>query len=379
MLGVSISARHVETLTERIGDEWKAKRDQEASAYQRNELPRMYGEAPECAAAMLDGGRLQTRANEKPPGVHEPGWREPKYGCFLTYRSTVSDVDPQPDPPEKFLQKDKVAKLVGEMQDLHGRPAAPEQCPAPVSEARQPKEEEQDAPSEVERPQKLIRTCVATLENSEVFGWLVAAEVYRRSLDLAARKACVCDGQKYNWSVWEEYLKPLGFVAILDFVHMLCYLYTAAQACRPKDEPGAWALYEQWLRWAWSGEVQSLLTDLQDKQVRLGLPPKGASKNDPRQVLATALGYVANNRERVDYPRYRRLGLPISSAPVESMIKQMNKRVKGTEKFWCADNGEAVLQVICAERSDDNRVVRLWNEPRPYQRAVGANRLRPTG
>jgi hypothetical protein len=30
-------------------------------------------------------------------------------------------------------------------------------------------------------------------------------------------------------------------------------------------------------------------------------------------VAAEALGYVENNRGRMDYPRYRRLGLPISS------------------------------------------------------------------
>jgi hypothetical protein len=33
-------------------------------------------------------------------------------------------------------------------------------------------------------------------------------------------------------------------------------------------------------------------------------------------------------------PEYRRLGLPISRAPVESVIKQLNRRVKGSEKFW---------------------------------------------
>jgi len=36
----------------------------------------------------------------------------------------------------------------------------------------------------------------------------------------------------------------------------------------------------------------------------------------------------------MNYPEYRRLGLPISSAPVESVIKPLNRRVKGSEKFW---------------------------------------------
>jgi hypothetical protein len=41
------------------------------------------------------------------------------------------------------------------------------------------------------------------------------------------------------------------------------------------------------------------------------------------------IGYVRNNRERMDYPRDRQLGLPISRAPVESTIKQINRRLKG--------------------------------------------------
>jgi hypothetical protein len=35
----------------------------------------------------------------------------------------------------------------------------------------------------------------------------------------------------------------------------------------------------------------------------------------------------------MDYPRYRRLGLPNSSVAVESVVKPMNRRIKGTEQF----------------------------------------------
>jgi hypothetical protein len=65
-------------------------------------------------------------------------------------------------------------------------------------------------------------------------------------------------------------------------------------------------------------------------------------------VLAEAVTYVENNRERMKYPEYRRQGLPISSAPVESAIKQLNRRVKGSEKFWLKAGAEAVLQVRAA-------------------------------
>lgn len=93
--------------------------------------------------------------------------------------------------------------------------------------------------------------------------------------------------------------------------------------------------------------------------------------------MSDALGYVENNRSRMDYPRYRQLGLPISSAPVESVIKQVNRRLKGTEKFWLEGGAEAMLQVRAAYLSEDGRAERYWSRPRARVPAVGAGRLRP--
>jgi len=83
---------------------------------------------------------------------------------------------------------------------------------------------------------------------------------------------------------------------------------------------------------------------------------------------------VRNNRERMDYPQYRRLGLPISSAAVESTIKQINRRWKGSEKFWLCGGAEALVQVRAAYLSEDERVERYWERPR-RSRAVGSGRL----
>lgn len=75
----------------------------------------------------------------------------------------------------------------------------------------------------------------------------------------------------------------------------------------------------------------------------------------------------------MDYANYRRAGLPVSSAAVESLIKQFNQRVKGTEKCWNEGGAEAVLQVRAACLSEDDRATRFY-EHRPPGRAVGQNR-----
>jgi dipeptidyl aminopeptidase/acylaminoacyl peptidase len=61
---------------------------------------------------------------------------------------------------------------------------------------------------------------------------------------------------------------------------------------------------------------------------------------------------------------------------VESTIKQLNAHVKGSEKYWLEGVAEALLQLRSAHHSEGGAAQRYWDKPRPYQRAVGAKRLR---
>lgn len=101
-VGIEITPRQVERISERVGSEWAQARDRDVAAFRERRLGRLYPQAPEVAAVMPgelapdvgptpcvgpDGGRLQTRASGAGPGVHDPQWREPKYGCCLTLDS----------------------------------------------------------------------------------------------------------------------------------------------------------------------------------------------------------------------------------------------------------------------------------------------------
>ena len=91
--------------------------------------------------------------------------------------------------------------------------------------------------------------------------------------------------------------------------------------------------------------------------------------------MSLVLEYVTHNAGRMDYPRYRQQGLPVTSTIVESLIKQFNKRVKGTEKFWVRPGAEAILQSRAAYLSEDGRDGTFLGH-RPRGRAAGRNRLR---
>ena len=374
---VEISPTHLQRLSERIGDEWAEVREDEVEKFRESKLERAYKEPPRGAAAvMLDGGRLQTRAEDGGRGVKEASWRESKVACCLTLETKAHEVDPEPEPPSKFLESTEAARLASEVK-RRSRPATErsdkDRRGRKSSKGKKKRKKAAKRRGARKRNRTRVRTVVATMENSERFGWLVAAEVHRRGLDRAKRKGCVCDGQAYNWSIYEMHLLPAGFIAILDFVHLLAYLYDAAHAFRGSDAARGWKTYEQWLRWAWAGKVGSLLSSLRAAAAELAA--KGSAAAARKQTVDETLTYVTNNRQRMDYPEYRRLGLPISSAPVESTIKQINRRVKGSEKFWLEDGAEAMLQLRAAQLSQDNRWNRNWSRPRKHRRAVGSGRL----
>jgi hypothetical protein len=365
---LSISASHLQRLSQRIGTEWAQTRDQEVQAFRDNKLLCAYAAAPPAAVVMFDGGRIQTRAEDSGQGVQDPKWRETKVACCLSLSAKESTEDPQPEPPSKFLDRKQVAKLAADVK-RRNRPAlgrAERVTAEPANKRRRKKRR---------RASKRVRTVVASMADSDTFGWQVASEVKRRGLDRARHKACVCDGQSYNWTLFAMHLLPWGFIGILDFIHLLAYLYDAAHAWK-KDRDRSWKQYQQWLRWAWSGQIKLLVKSLREAAAELGAPPPDAADNDPRHIIENTLGYVLNNRERMDYPRYRRLGLPLTSAAVESTIKQVNRRVKGTEKFWRTGGAEAILQLRAAHLSEDDRASTYWSRPRPRGRAVGTGRLR---
>jgi len=371
---IEISPTHLQRLSERIGEEWEELRDEDVEEFRERRLERDYKEPPRGAVAvMLDGGRVQTRADDAGRGVSEPGWRESKVACCLTIETKTHTVDPQPGPPAKFLEPTNAARLASEVK-RRSRPAI-ERSAADRRASQAVKKKAGKKAKKRKRAGKCprVRTVVATMENSETFGWQVAAEVHRRGLDRAARKACVCDGQAYNWSIYEMHLLPAGFIAVLDFLHLLAYLHDAAYALGGADEARAWKTYKQWLCWAWSGKAGTLLSALREAVAIL--KAKGSTAAARRQTVEDTLTYVSNNRQRMNYPEYRCLGLPLSSAPVESTIKQINRRIKGSEKFWLEGGAEAMLQLRAAQLSQDDRWKRYWTRPRKHRRAAGSGRL----
>ena len=80
----------------------------------------------------------------------------------------------------------------------------------------------------------------------------------------------------------------------------------------------------------------------------------------------------------MDDPRYRQHGLPTTSCLIESQIKEVNHRIKGTEKFWNdGQQVEAMPEIVTAILSDEDHLTEHFQRRNgsPYQRCKPKNVL----
>jgi hypothetical protein len=268
--------------------------------------------------------------------VHGATWRETKNASFQRMQAAAPQAeDPCPELPDTFRQAAHVAQIAEKAAFQVDNP----------TDKRPP----------YQGPKRILRTCLSSLVCSHDFGPQMRREAQRRKFFQAQRRVFIGDGLPWNWSIWKEHFPT--FTPILDFIHAVQYLYAAAQAWE-LDDVDRWKRYLGLAEAVWQGRVADVLADLEQELAQRGVDPQANLPDDsPHQPLIDAARYLHNNRERMNYPAYRRAGLPITSAPMESLIKQINLRVKGTEMFWNDPCGaEAILQLRSASLCEDGRL-----------------------
>lgn len=344
-----VSTERVRRETERIGAERFAQRQLETQAQRELSLPEQrqspVDQVPQVACVQMDGGRIQLRKRDARGKDGAGFWRETKVGCLLSMVSSVSTIDPCPELPVTFADPARMSKIAREIKGISSEPPASEEADEAVS---------RDRPG---RPQTLVRSVVASCQTVEEFGPHLAAAAYHRGFAAASRKAFVADGSEANWGVWRKHFTH--YLPILDFTHALCYVYGAALAGR--SSASGWQTYRDWAQWIWSGQVERVIAALQQRQHELGEPSANELATAPRQQVADALRYLRNQRSRMHYDEYRRQGLPITSSAIESTIKQINRRVKGSEKFW-STGADPMLALVADHLSQTPDLAHYWRD-----------------
>ena len=192
---------------------------------------------------------------------------------------------------------------------------------------------------------------VSHLGEAEPFGWEWAALAEEAGVARARLVAVLGDGAKWIWN--QTALHFPDAVQILDVWHASERLWEIGRLAFSDA-----ASFKTWVQARldelWKYQTQALIGALH----QLASGCEGA-----RTKIEETIGYYENNRDRMDYPRYEKLGLQVGSGPVESGCKQIvTQRIKGAGMRWREAGAQTVARLRCLILGGEwDPFVRHWN------------------
>lgn len=184
---------------------------------------------------------------------------------------------------------------------------------------------------------------LATLENVEVFeDWLFTHMVERGVLQ-ADQVLVMGDGASWIWKRIAPCVPHTKRIEIVDWYHLREKVWETGEVLYgPRDRWPTRNWVDQQLDKLWKGDWVGVQRALRMQR------RKWEAKGNERALQAIqALGhYLHENQSRMDYPRYRRLGYPIATGPVESACKRVvGARMKRSGMQWRKPSAAPVLQL----------------------------------
>lgn len=215
---------------------------------------------------------------------------------------------------------------------------------------------------EEDDPKPLGKEVFAELQKREEFGQeLLERAKVREKAD--KRKAFLGDGQKDIWKLVQEFFPD--YEQILDWMHASEYLWKAAYLWLPESSPEAIAWVERQQKRFREGRVKNVIREIRK------LARDGTIQGKENQKAAGKIAdYYQNNRERMRYKRYRRMGLPIGTGAVEGTCRYLVKdRMERSGMRWTVEGAQAILTLRGAYVSEH------WDAFWAWYRAHEANTL----
>ncbi len=189
--------------------------------------------------------------------------------------------------------------------------------------------------------QSVSKSSIALLCDTEQFGQQLWRNACRMGYRGASLTAFIADGSHWLWSLADRHFQRA--VRIVDFWHVCEHVSKCARAFfgEGSDRSRSWSL--QICGTLRAGQVDEALARVE----RLN-PRSSPTRREEKHELVT---YLRNNRERMDYPAYEAMGLPIGSGEVEAQCKTLvQQRCKQSGMRWHRGGLESLLRVRCAVR-----------------------------
>ena len=133
-------------------------------------------------------------------------------------------------------------------------------------------------------------------------------------------------------------------IRIIDIWHAYQHLHEAARKLYGTESREASACGKRWCERLRAQGGRAIWR--QSKRKRYKAPDRQAAMDD-------LLGYLDRQGDRMDYPTYEQQGYPISSGPMESMCKQLGRRLKGSGMRWSTANVTPMATLVSLWINDE--------------------------
>jgi hypothetical protein len=199
-------------------------------------------------------------------------------------------------------------------------------------------------------------TYVGAIETAEEFGFRIYNEAWRRGWEWARLKVVIGDGAVWIWNLANQHFP--GAVQIVDLYHARQHLWEVAALLYPNDP----AAKKNWVtpmkELLDHGEIEPLVARLRETAV-----PHAASHPGLTEEILKEAAYFATNASRMNYPRFRAMGLFVGSGVIEAGCKTViGSRLKRSGMFWTVRGANAIIALRCCRLN--GRFEDYWEEAR---------------
>ncbi len=184
------------------------------------------------------------------------------------------------------------------------------------------------------------------------FGRRVHQEALRRGLARAQVVYLVMDGAVWLWDLAEDRFKEA--VKTLDFHHAREHLHAVAESLHGAGTPQS----KEWLQ----GILHRLRHGQETRVVRqleqlLESPAQRSA--ELQEIIAREVNYFQEHEDHLQYRALEEAGAPLGSGAVESLGKQLQRRLRGCGQFWGRPGLTSLLRLSVLVKNHDHH--HLWN------------------
>lgn len=208
-------------------------------------------------------------------------------------------------------------------------------------------------PHSVKRPLPSHKQTFGTLDGKTAALSQLAQQVAQRDEPQFVHHVALTDGSPALQQQVLDYLPT--FTLVLDIIHVIEYLWDAANARWGETSPDRLPWMRQALTWLLEDHLDDLLTHLDSQAPSLSLPQQA--------TFARVSAYLRRNRPFLDYQRYLALGWPIGTGVVEGACRHLVKdRFEQAGMRWSLPGAQSLLDLRAVALNGD------WHDFQRFRR-----------